>query len=439
MTDILFSFDTEDYISDHAADAIRDEANILHEYGVRGNFNLVGYNARMLVQNRRADVLDALKNHTISFHSLSHSLHPTINEYTDVESYDDARRELMRQENEGIGMVRAATGADFLACACPPGNSFSYAAMYAYAELGIPIYIGSFFDTPDGSGVHFCNGLHLNYDAAMEWLFFEDKWNADDYLDTIASMKRFVIYNHPNMVLYSDFWDMVNYNHENINPFGQWEEPPRRTDNEVELYYSRMRELIEKIQSDSRFRIVSVEDILADESRKEAQRTVTRDMLPDIREALRGKLHAISGPVSLSVSECLAAAVHFLFSDEPFKPSKSYGFLDDPAGANAPFTLSADEVRRAAASVDFSDFLPSRFRIGGKTFGPADLLYACLDIACGEKEAEIIPREQQCDYGEYPSLRDMSLAGSWIHSYDFADNYLSKRLRLQAWTLRGEE
>ena len=41
-TDIIFSFDTEDFTSSTAADAIFREAEILREEGVRGGFCIVG-------------------------------------------------------------------------------------------------------------------------------------------------------------------------------------------------------------------------------------------------------------------------------------------------------------------------------------------------------------------------------------------------------------
>lgn len=438
MTDVYFSFDTEDFTSDHAADAIRDEARLLSEYGIRANFNLVGYLGRMLVRNRRFDVLDALGKHTVSFHALRHSVHPTICEYTDTESFPRANAELMRQECEGIGMVRAAAGTEFLPCACPPGNSFSYVAMYGYAELGIPIYIGSLFNTPDGAGVHFCNQLHLNYDVSLESLFFRDDWDPDAYLDRIAPKKRFVFYNHPNMVLYSEFWDRVNYDGENRHPMGEWEEAPRRSAADTKRYYARMRELVEKLRADGRFRIRSVEELLREEEEKERGRVVTKEMLPAIRAGLRRSLHALREPVSLSVSECFAAAAHFLVSDAPFRPGKSFGFLTPPEGAESPLTLTAREVREAAASIDPVGFLPASVSVGGKRIGPADLLYAMLDVACGETEAVVTPGPQQCGYDEYPALRALRLENSWVHAADFRDRYLSDRLRLQAWTLRGE-
>ena len=82
MTDIIFSFDTEDFTSNRAADAILEEAQLFTEEGVRGCFCLVGLLAEQLVNWGRTDVLDALKNHEINSHTYGHTLHPMINEYT---------------------------------------------------------------------------------------------------------------------------------------------------------------------------------------------------------------------------------------------------------------------------------------------------------------------------------------------------------------------
>ena len=48
-TELIFSFDTEDFTSNTAADAILTEAEILREEGVRGCFCLVGFLADQLV------------------------------------------------------------------------------------------------------------------------------------------------------------------------------------------------------------------------------------------------------------------------------------------------------------------------------------------------------------------------------------------------------
>ncbi|MCL1952830.1 MAG: hypothetical protein FWF60_08395, partial [Oscillospiraceae bacterium] len=95
MTEILFSFDTEDFTSCEAADAIRDLAELLRQEGIRGSFCVVGLLARQLSAWGREDVKRALTHHEIQFHSYGHTLHPLINEYTDREDYAAAREEFL--------------------------------------------------------------------------------------------------------------------------------------------------------------------------------------------------------------------------------------------------------------------------------------------------------------------------------------------------------
>ena len=255
-------------------------------------------------------------------------------------------------------MVKAACGIDSFPAALPPGNSMSYVAMYTYADWGIPLYPGSLFHTPDGAGVYFCNGFHADYDHCMEGLFAEEDYDVKTFLDSAASRRRVFLYNHPNRVLYRIFWDAVNYNGVNRHPMYEWEEPQRCTPGETARYYRRLRELLDALATDSRFRICTVDEL--------------RD-------------------------------------------------------------------RALAAQCGPDRFLPPYFDLGGRHIGPADLLFAMLGAAEGAEAVTVTPRRQQCEYEDvYPALRDLRFAGTWMHAEDFADRFLSDRLRLQAWTIRPE-
>ena len=96
MTNIIFSFDTEDFTDSHTADGILEMVRLLQEEGVRGCFCIVGYLARQLLAWGRTDVLDALRYHEVDFHTLGHTMHPTIGEYTDTEDYRTACNEVGR-------------------------------------------------------------------------------------------------------------------------------------------------------------------------------------------------------------------------------------------------------------------------------------------------------------------------------------------------------
>ncbi len=445
-TEVYFSFDTEDFTHEKAWDAQRREAELLERYGIRGNFNIVGYVAREWLSHGRYDVPAAISRHDVSFHSLRHSYHPTINEYTDVESYGAARDELLRQECQGMGMVKAATGVRSFVAACPPGNSLSYVAMYEYAKLGIPLYVGSVFEFADGSSVYMCNALHTNYDFMLEHRFLPgayreaENYDLNEFLDAAARKKRVVFYTHPTRAYYRKFWDLVSYRGENTYEFGKWGPTPENTPEQTAEFFRRFEEFICAIRSDGRFEIKEMRG-LAEKAKLETSRRVVRYAdLPYIRDALHERLWAVRLPSgTLSLTDCFAAAAHFCRSRDDYIPGPVRGFLSSPRGITKPLTLDRDEVI-ALAGYEPDSFLPPSFMTSRGEIGPADMLFAMLDAATGAPAVVLEPREQMPELsGGYASLCDLHMSGdSWVHSPDFRDAYISDRLRLQSWTIREE-
>ena len=61
MTDIVFSFDTEDFVNKDAAEGILRCANLLDKHSVVGSFNVVARLALALKEWHREDIIEALK------------------------------------------------------------------------------------------------------------------------------------------------------------------------------------------------------------------------------------------------------------------------------------------------------------------------------------------------------------------------------------------
>ena len=247
-----------------------------------------------------------------------------------------------------MGMVKAACGVDSFPAAVPPGDSMSYVAMYTYADWGVPLYLGCLFRTPDGAGVYYCNGFHTDYDRCMEWFFARETFDVKAFLDDAASRRRVFLYNHPNRVLYRIFWDAVNYMGKNLHPMYEWEEPERCTPQETARYYRRLRELLDALKTDGRFRICTFDELRDRALADIYGRTVTRAQLPAIRASLEERFRWVTEPVSLSVADAFYAARHFLLhpeSDE-YHPGEVHGFLTEPEGVTEPTALSAGEIRR---------------------------------------------------------------------------------------------
>ena len=160
-------------------------------------------------------------------------------------------------------------------------------------------------------------------------------------------------------------------------------------------------------------------------------------MLPAIRANLEKELLWIKDPAELSVADCFFAVRHFLFSSEPYTTGRVHGFLAEPEGITEDVTLTADEIRKAAETQD--DFIPSSIAVGDKRIGPADMLFAMLDVATDAKVVTLHPRKQNCNYEEvFHHIKNMKITGMWLHGPDFKDAWLSDRLRQQNWTLRPE-
>ena len=74
--------------------------------------------------------------------------------------------------------------------------------------------------------------------------------------------------------------------------------------------------------------------------------------------------------------------------------------------------------------------------VGSAVLGPADFLYAALDVLTGAETATVTPRPQLNDMSAFPALQRLRMPGTWVHSPELEDRFLSDRLRLQAWTIR---
>lgn len=436
QTELLFFFDTEDYTAPRSCDAARDLMELFREEGVRAHIALVGYLARQLVAWRRGDVLEALQHHIVGTHTLYHSLHPDICELSDIADYGEAYRRVLAQEAEAIGMIRAATGLDRVLFATPPGNSKSYAAMYVYADLGIPFYCDTVVCDARGSDLWYCGARHIEYNFTLEeFLPGEETATVDEALDRLAKRERAVVYLHPNMAVFRAFWDEVNYKGGNLAPFGRWKACPPRPEKDTQEYYRRIRVFLRRVRADGRFRLVTLPEL--ERSAKE-RAVLRRGDLPALYERLRADFAPIDAP-SLCLADVFQAVVRFLRGAEELRPGRARGFLETPLGVSETVSVRADDLRAAAATIDLGGFLPGRVRVGGTWLGPADFLMAGLEVLSGgAEEVRVEPRAQLNSLAALPQLEGLRIAGSWVHTPEFEDRYLSDRLRLQAWTLRRE-
>src|SRR5579884_371265 len=95
---VLLWFDTEDYVLPASDDAAKHLADLLTAEGVPATFKVVGEKARRLEQRGRKDVIAALQQHEIGYHSNYHSTQPTPAMYLRDLGWTDGIAEFDRRE-----------------------------------------------------------------------------------------------------------------------------------------------------------------------------------------------------------------------------------------------------------------------------------------------------------------------------------------------------
>jgi len=143
MVHVLFWFDVEDCTVTQSDDAAKRLALILREHGVRGTFKIVGQKARLLEQRVRYDVIDALREHDIGFHSNWHGLRPQVAEYLAPLDWDDGAAEFQRREEPGLDDVRRLFG-DRVVTYGQPGSNWAPQVFPVLGRWGIPTYVSGY-------------------------------------------------------------------------------------------------------------------------------------------------------------------------------------------------------------------------------------------------------------------------------------------------------
>src|SRR3990172_8970078 len=100
MGQVLLTFDTEDFISENSVSSLRMLLLRLRKHGFKALFFLTGHIAEQL--KGEDEVIHLLEEHEIGYHSSSHSVHPTIFEFTDVEDYEEAYKNAILRETSHI-------------------------------------------------------------------------------------------------------------------------------------------------------------------------------------------------------------------------------------------------------------------------------------------------------------------------------------------------
>jgi len=439
-TEVIFSFDTEDFTTQRNADAILGLANLFTEEGVTAHFAVVGLLAQQLLDWGRQDVIDAMKPHVLGFHSYGHSLHPTMSEMCDRPDHDAAVKELEASEAKGLELLRKAFGDKPILYAVPPGNDVTSTALYFYRKNGIPFYFGGYINDDENTLLDFSGITHVPYTVSMEGIYLAEKpFDVDELLEKFSHLKRVIFYHHPNMSVKKEFWDLLNYYRRNRREFNDWVEAPDRTLGETITFWSKFRMFLRRLKADPRFKLIDANELLAERD-AHLPKPITPEALPALAEELAAMPEGVAPLKSApySVSDLFNAAAAFLQGKKEYVPGLGKGFLEEPATIPAPVTLSAEAIRKAAQAIVLEDYIPTEFDVDGVCLGPAEMLFAMVEALKGTAATiAVSPRSPKVDISSLKELTTFTVHNHWVFAESLEDKWVSKRLRLQAWTWRN--
>jgi len=151
---VVLWFDTEDYILPASDDAAKRIATFLLDHGIRATFKVVGEKARVLEARNRSDVILALSQHEIGYHSNTHSQQPTIAEYESPLGWDEGIEEFDRRERGGFDDIHRIFGYA-PTCYGQPGVSWAPQVYPALKKWGASVYLD--------------DGQHVQLDGKPFW------------------------------------------------------------------------------------------------------------------------------------------------------------------------------------------------------------------------------------------------------------------------------
>ncbi len=250
--DIIISFDIEDFITPRALEAQLFWPTMLSRNNVRGSFQIVAELVRKWQRERRQDIIDAVAQHEIAYHTNYHSLHPEHPEGVEDLNLADGLEWIRQREASGLECVRDCFGVNPIAYT-PSGDSWTPAMLLHMAEEGIKVAT----DVGFVANNWYCGMLMKSYDLCLDTYMNElgdPEAISDQIIEKINAMKNngqstITIYSHPCRLVTDDFWDGPLYDGKDLPP-EEITPPPLRSEEQIEQNKAMVELVIQKINKD---------------------------------------------------------------------------------------------------------------------------------------------------------------------------------------------
>lgn len=217
MRRLFLTFDTEDFIGENSIPVLKWVLEQLKKHDLEALFFITGYMAEKL-QDFPA-VVDLLNEHQIGYHSSSHSVHPTLFEFTDVEDYQQAYRISLKRETAHInpltGEIYGKGGILALRELFPkkqivsfraPGHCWTPPHLEALRTLGVTF---DFSTDLSPMPVDFKGITFYPYPVLGRWQGKSSEHRL--LLTSLFRRKLSVLTVHPSLLANKDDWDSIYF------------------------------------------------------------------------------------------------------------------------------------------------------------------------------------------------------------------------------------
>jgi hypothetical protein len=455
---LIFSFDSEDYETPAADDAEKWWAEAMSRHGIRACTCVVGELARALRSRGRRDVIAAMAEHEVAFHSNMHSAHPTWAEYLDECGWDDGVERVMREESKGIRDVREVFGQHPSAW-CKPGSSWGPQVAYAMTLMDVPVFCDSPFEAAPGQPLWYDNSLFLCYHTSFDRYFnvpHEERLPRmkEDFLGLCERHDGgyLVMYTHPCRLFTAQFTDTFRYG--NNPPREMWSPAPLRPEREIAELQADFDAFLGFVVEGPNVELTTYREIYS-EYRQSAEIWLGREDLRNLCDAMGERLDYLSlNGDYISPSEGFGAVIWALaWLDEHGELPEAVpvrhllGPKEAPPEDIGRGEISISGLLEVCRSVNFEctqvGAVPARISLGGLTIGPNAFLQAGLralrEILREGDRPETVPIRPAPEYPaivERKDFREHRFKGWTIFPPDFEGENVLRMIRLQAWTAK---
>jgi hypothetical protein len=460
---VVIWFDVEDYFAPETDDPDKRAAEIATALSVPLTIKVVGEKARVLERRGRRDVIRAMAQHDIGYHSDWHSRPPSVAAYLRDMNWEEGVREFERREAQGAKDVQRIFGKPVV-CYGQPGSSWAPQSYPALRKMGVRLYLdeASQVGLPSEQPFWFDgvlnvfnlrqNTIHLEFGSETGYQQTCDLFRQAYQRLLAQGGGTISIYYHPLEFIYRGFADAVNYGLGANTPSEKWGAPEKRTPEVIEQGYRYYQDFLRFVRTNPRARFVNGSDLLKLYADRAQQQRFT---VKEIEELARRVQQEITfqqfDQFSLSAAETFAllidwSAMQDLQAQQPVLKLRS------PYGPSRQVTTEANEALASwrefqRALLDARDFLtandqiPSGIWVDTRYVAPADFL-ATLGAAIESKlktgawPPVVTLRSGKFTAGQF-AAEDSRAIWDWpIFPRDFLAPNIMHLARLQTWTIK---